>query len=325
MKKRTVKRRKPALISQHRHTGKRLPHEYTSYPLLIFILLFLGVFMAGLSIKASADDVDVSATVYAPPPTVPATIVTPTDGTHFTEVPIIVNGTCEAGDMIKLYRNNNFSGAVLCAADNTFQIQTDLFEGANDLHARVFNVINTEGPQSPIVRVYYDPPAAPIATATSSNPAIPQLTLTAENLYKGYFTGDSVVWEIGIVGGVPPYALSVNWGDGDTSTISRKDPGVFSLKHIYKKPGGYKSSYTIRISLSDSVGNSTFLQLMIIVNDKKAVFATPGAASSSGPTWPFQFQLFWPAYAVTFLMAISFWLGQRRQLLRLRPRLRAHR
>jgi len=57
-----------------------------------------------------------------------------------------VKGICPARFMVKIYRNDVFSGGILCAMDNTFQLQTDLFVGSNILKARVFNAVGDEGP-----------------------------------------------------------------------------------------------------------------------------------------------------------------------------------
>ncbi len=333
MKKKQIKGTKPKLVSHYSNTGKRMSSQHTSYPLLVFILLLLGVFMTGFTLKVSASDVVVSAFVQAPIPTVPATIITPVTNARFNDSQTTVTGTCAAADMVKLYRNNNFSGAVLCAIDNTFQIQTALFEGSNDLQARVYNITNDEGPQSPVVRVYYDVPVPLIPGTNTPEPVtsapaiVPQFMISAENLYKGYKVGDTIEWQIGAVGGTAPYAFSINWGDGNTSIVSRRDEGVFTTKHVYKKVGSYKGSYVIRVTASDANDKSSFIQLMIIIQDSKNVsnsIPAVGSISNTTPTLPFNMQLFWPAYVVTFLMVISFWLGQRRTLVKPKHRLHAH-
>ncbi len=321
MKKKQIKGTKPKLVSHYSNTGKRMSSQHTSYPLLVFILLLLGVFMTGFTLKVSASNVIVSAFVQAPIPTIPATIITPVANARFNDSQTTVTGTCASANMVKLYRNNNFSGAVLCAIDNTFQIQTALFEGSNDLQARVFNITNDEGPQSAVVRVYYDVPA--ISTPSS----VPQFMISADNLYKGYNVGDTIEWQIGAVGGTAPYAFSIDWGDGNTSIVSRRDEGVFITKHVYKQIGGYKGSYIIRVTASDANDKSSFIQLMIIIQDSKNVsnsIPAVGSIDNTTPTLPFNMQLFWPAYVVTFLMVISFWLGQRRTLVKPKHRLHAH-
>ncbi len=316
-------------LSHRSYTGKRLAKQHTNYPILLFLLLCLGVFMIGLSLRARAEDVSVNATSNGPPPPAPAIITSPAEGTRFTTVPITVNGTCPARFMVKLYRNDVFSGAVLCALDNTFQIQTDLFDGANDLRARVFNAVEDEGPTSPTIRVYYDrpvtpqTPTSPTTPASTSSPSagIEPLIIKADNLYKGYYTGDEISWPLDIIGGTAPYALNIDWGDGNTSIFSRKQSGAFSIHHVYAAAGPKQDSYIIKLTASDINDSKTFLQLTVIVHDKNNVaVATPGSTSSRGGV-P---SVFWPIYGMTFLMALSFWLGQRREFLRLKPQLRAH-
>jgi len=342
-KKSTAKKRHKALLSHHSTTGKRLPKEYTAYPLLVFILLLVGVFMAGLTFTAQASNVSVNAYVDGPPPTVAATITSPTSGTRYNAVPVTVSGTCDPGFIVKLYRNDVFSGAVFCPQDGNFSLQSDLFDGSNTLSARIFNALDTEGPTSPTVTVYYDKPVTPIPPPPATTPGvetpgqtspstpvsfvkIPKMTLNAENLYKGYYTGDTVVWPLEVSGGVPPYAFTVDWGDGKTTTLSRKDAGAFSIKHVYEKEGGYKASYPIKIVGSDSSEDSTFLQLAVIIRDKsKSSNAIPGIASTNAePPLHIPMQYIWPSYGVTLLMVGSFWLGGQRQLLRLKPRIRGH-
>ncbi len=327
-KKKSAKRPIPGHLSHSAYTGKRLPRKHTNYPVLIFMLLCLGVFMFGLSLRARAADVSVNAISNGPPPPAPAIITSPAEGTHFASVPIMVSGTCPARFMVKLYRNNVFSGAALCALDNTFQIQTDLFEGANDLNARIFNAVGDEGPTSPVIRVYYDKPTAPSSSTTTSSPTpssglTPPLLIKADNLYKGYFTGDEISWPLDIIGGNAPYALSIDWGDGNTSIFSRKQSGEFSIRHTYAKAGPNQDTYLIHLTATDTEEHKTYLQLMVIVHDRDNVAtATPGS-TSSGSGLP-RLNMLWPVYSVTLLMAVSFWLGERREFLRLKPVQRAH-
>ncbi len=281
--------------------------------------------MGGVSFRAQAETVAVGAQVFGPPPTTPATIVLPAAGSRFSDIPILVSGTCYAGNMVKLYRNNSFSGAVRCASDHTFQLQTDLYEGANELTALPFDALNQAGPASPSMFVYYD--VAESGSESSDASAVPQFVLVAENLYKGYFTGDVIEWQLTAVGGTPPYAFTIDWGDGSSDLISRASAGDFKVKHTYKKSGDVDDSYAIKVRASDGAGNNAFLQLMVIVREKDGTKAVPGLGSASTPPplrLPFSFKVLWPAYGVTLLMAVSFWLGERRELLMIKPRIRPH-
>ena len=339
-------RKKPlkrSLLVHHRHTGKFLPRQHTSYPLVALLLVLFGVFLGGLTMRTYADPTDpishdftVNASVKGDPPTTSAVIASPLDGSSTAAVPITVNGTCEAGAMIKVYRNNVFSAAVLCAVDSTFSLQSDLFEGVNTLVARSFNTVDDEGPASAPVSITYNapPPPAPAtgsggasqaagSSTTPSKAAVNTDTpvkplIKAENDYKGFGVGETVEWQVEIVGGAGPYAVSVDWGDGQKQLISRAGQGAFTISHVYTKVGGYKGSVPIKVSLSDTNGETAFIQLMVIITDKNPVSsmlnlggtnATPEKKSIMS-----SLLLSWSTYSVAAVVVFSFWLGELRQL-----------
>lgn len=298
------------------------------------MVLFLVIFVViGLTFKTSAADVNVNAFVNGPPPAGPATILSPLDGETFTAAPVTFSGTCPVGggNMVKLYRNGIFTGATLCTLAGTFQIQSDLFEGLNVMESKVFNGIDVEGPTAPTINVYYNPPPPPAepdaqTPTTTSKPVsqapTTQLLLKTENAFKGYFTGDTINWELEIIGGRSPYALTVNWGDGGLSTLSRKDAGKFKIKHTYESPGVNQDSYTIKIALTDDAGGSTFLQMMVIVRDKQEITAAiPGSTTASIPplNLSLQYKVALPIYLGLLMLVGTFWLGERQELHKLKP------
>lgn len=340
MKKQRKKSPKKSLFSHHKHTGKRLPHKHTSYPAVAMVILLVIFVVVGLTMKTNAANVAVNAFVNGPPPAGPAEITAPLDGDTFTAVPITVSGTCPigGGNMVKLYRNNVFSGAVLCSVSGTFSLQSDLFSGINSLQARVFNAIDVEGPvSSPITVTYTPPPPPPVppspstdtpvttTTNTDDSDAASQMVIKAENAYKGYFTGDTINWELELIGGKAPYALTVDWGDGGLSTVSRKEVGKFKISHVYERAGINQGSFPIKIIATDGAGGSTFLQLMVIVHDKDDIAAALPADSGLSDVPPFSFamsyQVALPIYLGLLLMVTSFWLGERQELHRLKSRL----
>ncbi len=323
---------------------KRRSRFLLPWPYIVFIFLCIGVLLSGWTFQASAADLTVTAKLPAPALSEPAIITNPTDGTHFTEAPVTVSGTCPDDSYVKIYRNDFFSGSAIC--DNTtniFSLQIDLFPGANVLKAQDFNITDDAGPSSPTVTVYYDVPVAPnppettspeegtpeaesTPSASSANPAMPFIVKTNFN-YQGFSVGQIVQWQLEASGGYPPYAINVDWGDGTNSVVSRSKEGKFNIDHIYKKQGtGPKNSYIIKASGADSAKNKAFVQFFVIINPSKlgAIVANTLPTSPVKNNW---LLLAWPAYLVLLLMITSFWLGERQEVINLKRRgmLRLHR
>lgn len=315
-----------------RHKMSHASRLFLPWPIFAFLMLVVGVFLVYLTFSAAAIDYTVRAKVPAPPLTDPAIIDTPTNGARFSDVPIKVAGSCPDDSYVNLYRNNFYSGSALCI-DNRFEITSDLFEGANELQAKVFNFTDDEGPQSPTVTVYYDKPASPepeLPTypggGSTGSPARPvpakaPFIIRSDFSLIGYYVGQMVRWKVDVSGGSQPYALSIDWGDGKSDLISLKEPGRLTLEHIYKKPGGHRGNYTVKITGSDNSGSKTYLQLFVLVNEKNVPLPVATVRQPLGPGSYFNSNLLkyiWPAYLVVALMAISFWLGEREELAVLR-------
>jgi hypothetical protein len=340
MPKRKPSRQKTAAARGRKSASKKKSKFFLPWPFSLFILLSIGVLLLGWTFQAEADDIHVSAKVSAALPSGPAVITSPGDGSRFSDVPITVSGTCPIDTYIKLYRNDFFSGTAMCTTDGNFTLDTDLFSGMNKLQARVFNLTDDEGPQSAPVIVYYDVPEQPTGGGTTLAPEsvpapwppssrgikVQPLIIKSDYLYRGYKAGQTIEWSFEISGGIPPYALNVNWGDGTNTVISQKQSGKVSINHRYKKVGnGNKGSYTVKISGSDSEGRRTFLQLFLIIVPS----GVPGFVSNTLPPGPKinsgLLKFLWPAYFIVLLMAFSFWLGEREELAELKNRGRLRR
>lgn len=319
------------------------------HPAGVFLLLCIGVLIAGWTLQGFAATIDVTGKVLAQIPGSAAEITSPADQTHFTSAPITVSGTCPSNTYVKLYRNNNFSGVATCgASDTNYQIETDLSPGPNSLFARVFSVTDDEGPQSQPITIWYDPP--PVAAETSSgtaptiSPRNNQAGITARGSssagffiisdyhYQVYSAGEPVSWNMALSGGQHPYAVTILWGDGDESTIVRDDQSAFSIKHTYGVKGAARITYKVKISAVDSSGATAFLQTIVIVNGSQAAGGAAAGSSSGGVSiLPNARQWLWivgPCYVTVVLMAISYWLGERQEYLNLtkaaRPKRRRH-
>lgn len=129
------------------------------HPASVFMLLCVGVFLVGWTLKTFAENLTVTASVLAPLPSQAAIITKPVQQIHYTTSSITVSGTCPVNNYIKLYRNGIFSGTTICSSLGSFTLLTDLSFGTNLLQAKVFNITNNEGPKSDVITVWYDKPA----------------------------------------------------------------------------------------------------------------------------------------------------------------------
>lgn len=309
---------------------KRKKFLFIPYPLVVFLLLCAGVYLVAWTFNAHADDLIVDAIVKDKPITEPAVITAPADGTHFKAVPIAVSGTCpEHGAYVEIFRNNVMSGSAVCDGSAKFQLNTDLFDGANKLEAHVFNLTDDEGPVSAPVNVVYDapPPTQPTlqAPAPSSSKKTKPFLLKTAFIYKGYYVGQKVDWPLEISGGAAPYALNVDWGDGQNSIISRPQEGQFNIDHVYRAPGPQGGSYRIRAQASDVLGNYAYMEFFVIVNKpvSQKVTGTTNIYSKGPPSLGGLHQwvwAVWPFYLALVLMAVSYKLGEREELLILKKR-----
>lgn len=313
------------VVKKARKQGK-LP--LFAYPLAVFLLLCVGIYLVAWTLRTNADSVVVSAVLHGPAVTQPAVINTPTSGTHFTSIPIDVSGTCPANAAyVEIYRNNLMGGTAICDGNGNFNLQTDLFADENSLVAHVFNVTDDQGPDSSAVTVYYDvpqpPPNSSPAPGQTTNPPVNLPILKTAFVYKGYYVGQKVEWPMEIDGGTAPYAVNINWGDNKNDLYSRPKAGQFTISHTYDQMGGYKGSYTIKVQLADAGGQKAYTQFFIIVNTPNnsglagSIFSKPPPSLGSPVKW---LLLAWPAYVLVVLMVISYWLGEHEEMIVLKKR-----
>lgn len=356
------KKRLKLKIRQRRPLHKKI----LLHPIAIFILLCLGVLLVGITYKSYAASISISAKISAPLPTEPAEVKvvipgpdsvtdqTPVDThtsnppvVHVTSSEVILQGSCPEASYVEIFRNDVFAGVTLCIGDPTFSITVALLPGANTLEAQVYNVTDDAGPSlSPII-IYYDQPVnnqkspsentTSITSTTSQQPQknsnVKPFTITTNYSYKSIYVGSTYSIKFSINGGLPPYGFNIDWGDGEQATLVRNSDATFSASHDYKRTiSGASVKYTIRIRAADSSGQTTLLQLQVLVKNK---LTGPVAATTNG-SGTNRFTNFlrgtkrwllvvWPAYLILLLMTISFWLGEKEELFILRRRKTAYR
>jgi len=171
-------------VRQARPTHKRI----LLHPASVLTLLCIGVLIAGWTIRGAADSYSVTASLPAPIPASPATIISPVDQTHYTTASAIVAGSCPSNTYVKLYSNGTFSGAASCGNGVTsYQIGINLSLGANTLYTRIFNVTDIEGPPSAQITIFYDMPSP-----TPVVPISPPLTIQVSSQDNKTYSSNSV-------------------------------------------------------------------------------------------------------------------------------------
>jgi hypothetical protein len=304
---------------QHIHTGKLRPHRHTSYAGLFFVLLVAGVLLLGMSMAALAappavnpqsGSVGLSGRVRGPAPSTAAVILSPRNGSHTTTVPITVSGTCPANTFVNLQKNSVFAGATTCQDDGTFSLLVDLFDGANSLVARVSDALGQFGPDSGAVTVTYDAPSLALPSGTVGK----QLFLDMATTVVGGDPGVPIARTVTIVGGIGAYAVSWDFGDDATQLQSVASEGAVTQSHAYERPGIYR----VIVRVTDSSGNSAFLQFVTVVNGPAEALGTNRGQGLGA--LPGMLLTAWPLYGLAALMVLFFWLGERREVHVLRRR-----
>lgn len=270
---------------------------------LMAILLFAVVPAAVRAQSPNPQDgaIGVQGTLSSPPPTTGATIAVPVNGQGFNSLPITVSGLCPDDLLVKVFKNNVFAGSVMCSG-GSYSLIIDLFNGQNELVARVYDALDQAGPDSNIVTVVY--------TDTRQGTAS-RVSLTSNFAKRGANPGQTLVWPIIISGGEGPYAVSVDWGDGKPpDLLSQPFPGTFDIKHVYDSPG----IYNIIIKATDRNGGIAFLQLVGVANGPLSQ-DNGGEGGDGAGTTAAQIRILWqPAAIMIPLILSTFWLGKKYEL-----------
>ncbi|MBX4188604.1 PKD domain-containing protein [Candidatus Saccharibacteria bacterium] len=268
--------------------------------------ILLGMGATAMAVTQQAGSTGVAGTVPGPAPTQAATIDIPRNGQSFNTLPITVSGFCPANTLVEIYKNNVFAGSAQCQG-TSYSLQIDLFDGRNDLVAKVYDNLNQQGPDSNTVTVNF---ASAISTGS------PRITLTTQYAKRGADPGTILDWPITLSGGTGPYAFSIDWGDKSApDLISQASPGNLTLHHTYAQSGVYK----VTVKATDSKGESAFLQLVAIANGpiQQAGTNNKNSIITSQQTKV----LIWPIIVLFVLLISSFFLGRRHQLEAIKNRL----
>jgi hypothetical protein len=253
-----------------------------------------------------AGSIGLSGTVVGKPPTIAAQITAPPNGQHFSTSPVTIAGTCPKETLVEVFKNDIFAGSTACTTTGSFTIDVDLLFGQNTLIARVYDALNQAGPDSNTVVVYYDVLPGQASAINSLDFGGPQLLLNTDAVFRGSFPNQEMSMPIDIIGGTPPYAINIQWGDANNKVVSRSDNTAFKVGHAYQKAG----TYQITIQGSDGNGRVAFLTVASIINGQPDVAVTATTAKTDTLS---KLVLLWPLYTSTVAILASFWLGERRE------------
>lgn len=254
--------------------------------------------------------IGVEGSVAGAPPSSPASITFPSNNTNSANSTITITGICPKGSLVKIFKNNVFAGSAQCT-NGSFSIQIDLFNGQNEIVARVYNDLDQAGPDSNVIIVNYNNVNGIFGS---------RVTLTSNFAKRGAAVGQTLVWPLAISGGDGPYAISVDWGDGTPpDIISQTFAGNFNISHAYKQPG----IYTVIVRAVDKGGNVAFLQLVGVANGASGQQDATGAGTGSADAnKKSQVKVvWWPLVVAIPLLILSFWLGSRHRMFVLKKKI----
>ncbi len=284
-------------LSAYEHSGRLLPHHHTHKPSLVLLLGLTCLLLAGVGTQSKAAtqaDASLRVTAEGPVPNQPAVIVQPSDGSKISKSAVDLHGTCQPGFLVKITRGSQLGGTLICNSYGSFVITTALNLGTNIISARSYNLANQPGPQSPPITL-----TVPAATSTlASN--IP-VSLRVDQMYSSAFVNKPAAWNLAVGGGSAPYALSIDWSDGNPQVVSLASSGTIQLIHKYSQRG----RYPISISITDSLGQTSYLRLINLITPEPLAAAQPADHISGS------LSIAWPLYLLGIIIFLSFWLGER--------------
>jgi len=118
------------------------------------------------------------------------------------------------------------------------------------------------------------------------------------------FANETLKLPVIISGGVAPFALSIDWGDGVTDLKSVIDNAYNTYQHVYRQTG----SLSVTLRTTDSKGSTSFLQTVVQVNGAPAATGSTFGNITSGLSniWT---EAPVPLYFAALALVLGFWIG----------------
>lgn len=289
--------------------------------LLSAVIVAVSIVFIGTGAEAQpateTGSVGIQGTVSAPPPALAPIISIPANNSSFTTLPVTVGGICDNDLLVKVFKNGVFAGSAQCQ-NGSFSLSMDLFSGRNDLIAKQYDLLDQESPPSSTVSVNFND--------SVDSSASERVTLTTNFAKRGADPGEKLSWPVAVSGGTGPYAVTVEWGDGENSVYSIAFPGEFYIDHSYKNPG----AYTVVVKAVDVNGKTAYLQIVAIGNGPLSQEGVSSSGTSGSGTeedatsanTKTTTRILWQPAAIMIPFILStFWLGKRYAVYRIRKKI----
>lgn len=240
--------------------------------LIIFLLGFTFIYSVSKAQNVLADSYDVTASIPYEAPTIAATVTAPLDNSTVRDKNLIITGTCEMlspSSVVSVWRSSTLLGSTSCQVGGSYSIEVSLSVGSNYLVIRTSSLSSNYGPDSTVLTVYYYP--AETAPGTPSNPTTPgvslnnptkpsqnngsqpqitpinELLITSPSAF-GVIENNTISITLTLSGGVQPYKLLINWGDGTTFSQDIERQGDYTFTHKYESA----KTYSVNALLTDA-------------------------------------------------------------------------
>jgi PKD repeat protein len=128
---------------------------------------------------------------------------------------------------------------------------------------------------------------------------------TKQHYYAGLNVGEEFSWPFTITGGIRPYTVSWDWGDGTKQTFTVANGQDLAPSHQYAKA----NTYRVVVRVRDASGQEGVMTLVSVVNGAPQTVTATDRDGAKGTL-----TLVWPLLGATSLAVLSFWLGEHHKL-----------
>jgi hypothetical protein len=236
-------------LQHHRHTGKLLHHEHTSYRALAVVFVISGFFIVSLNMasRAAADEFGVSAMVNVPVPTSAPVIDSLPNNATEKSGSLLVTGSCPLVTpqvVVSIDVDSTAVGTAACDSNNDFSVPINIGSGVHRITASALTISGQQGPTS-----------EPVTITVLTGSIASNITIAADQPFI-YVDGKSVTWTGTIIAANQGTDhVHVDWGDGNTSDYTVSS-GAESFTHTYAT----LASHNVTLDVVSANGETTFEQ-----------------------------------------------------------------